>query len=283
MSAPIQQPTPDFIPAAYSPRFIHYFTKFVRRMFRKSFRAVHILPEHADALARFNSPPLLDKPLLILLSHSSWWDPLVSLVLHRHFTPDREPMAPMDASQLRKFGIFKKIGIFGLDPDDPRSLEAMGAYVAERFTNNPRASLWITPQGRFTDVRAPIEIRPGGAAIAARTPGISVLCLAIEYGFWTDQKPEVFLSLRPVAAADGRENSTAAWHRAILEGMSENNRTLSDAVISRDPANFIAVFDSKSRAGTNWWYDLWLKVRGRTPHVEDRHFASRTSSSANTK
>lgn len=265
---------PDFIPGAYSARFIFYFNKFVRRMFRKSFHAVRILPEHADALAELNDR---DRPVLVLLSHSSWWDPLVSLVLHMRYSPAREPVAPMDASQLRKFGIFKRIGLFGLDPDDPRSLEAMGVYVAKTFARNPKSSLWITPQGRFTDVRMPIEIRPGGAAIAAKTPGISVLVLAVEYGFWTDQKPEVFLSWKPVHAAAGREGSTAAWHRAILEAMTENNRVLAEAVKSRDPAKFLAVFDSGGAAATNWWYDLWLRLRGRSSRVEDRHFAQSPS------
>lgn len=270
-----QQPNlADFIPATYSARFTHYFAKYVRRMVRKQFHAVRILPEHASALADLNQRAA---PILVLLSHCSWWDPLMSLALHSHFTPDREPMAPMDASQLRKFGIFKRIGIFGIDPDDPKSLEAMGGYVEQRFAANPRCSLWVTPQGRFTDVRAPIEIRPGGAAIAARTPGISVLALAIEYSYWTDQKPEVFVSWRPVLVPPGRENSTPAWHRAILESMRENNRLLSDAVISRDPAKFLPVFDSGNAASTNWWYDTWLRLRGRSSRVEDRHFAGSSS------
>lgn len=260
----------DFIPASYSSRFTHYFNKYVRRMFRKGFHAVRILPENAGALAALNAHR---GPVLVLLSHTSWWDPLVSLALHMHDTPAREPMAPMDASQLRKFGIFKKIGIFGLDPDEPKSLEAMGAYVADRFSKNPMCTLWITPQGRFTDVRMPIEIRPGGAAMAAKTPGIRVLAIAIEYGFWTDQKPEVFLSWKPVHPPQGREGSTAAWHRAILESMTENNRLLAEAVKSRDPAKFLPLFDSGSAAATNWWYDLWLRLRGRTSRVEDRHFA----------
>jgi len=275
MAKPQANP-PDFIPGAYSARFIYYFNKFVRRMFRKAFHAVRILPEHANALADLNQH---QRPVLVLLSHSSWWDPLVSLVLHMRYSPSREPMAPMDASQLRKFGIFKRIGLFGLDPDDPKSLEAMGAYVTANFARNPKCSLWITPQGRFTDVRMPIEIRPGGAAIAAKTPGISVLVLAVEYGFWTDQKPEVFLSWRPVHVASGREASTAAWHRAILEAMTENNRVLAEAVKSRDPAKFLPVFDSGGAAATNWWYDLWLRLRGRSSRVEDRHFAQSPSSS----
>ncbi|MFO0785081.1 MAG: lysophospholipid acyltransferase family protein [Phycisphaerales bacterium] len=257
------------MPAAYSGRFTHYFTLYVRRLFRKSFAAVRILPEHADALASLANA---DKPVLVLLSHCSWWDPLLSLVLHRHYTPAREPMAPMEASQLAKFAIFRKIGIFGIEPDDPASLEEMGRYVAGCFARNPRCTLWITPQGRFTDPRSPIEIRPGGAAVAARTPDISVVCLAIEYAFWTNQKPEVFISLRPVAPPQ-RRDSTASWHRAILETMTANAGLLASAVISRDPAEFLPVFDSGSARGTNWWYDLWLRIRGRSSHVEDRRFA----------
>ncbi len=269
-------PQPEFIPPAFSARFTRYFSKYVRRMIAKQFNAVRILPEHAGALAEWNEARA---PGLVLIAHCSWWDPLITLALHSHFEPGRVCLAPMDATQLKNFAIFRKVGIFGINPDDPRSLGAMGEFIAERFRTNPFTTLWITPQGRFTDVRAPIEIRPGAAAIAARTPGIRVISLAIEYAFWTGQKPEVFVSFRPVQPAAGRENSTPAWHRAMLEAMEENNRLLAAAVISRDPGKFLPVFDSKGGTGTNWWYDIWLRIRGRSTQVQDRHFADSPSAS----
>lgn len=265
------------IPASYSPRVTKFFARrWVRGMFRKSFHAVRVVTEHRDALAELQRS---DTPAIVLLSHTSWWDPLISLVLHDHHGQGREPLAPMDATQLVKFGFFKKLGIFGIQPDNPASLQAMGEYVRRRFEANPRATLWITPQGRFVDPRDPIEIRPGAAALAAKTPNVRVLALAIEYAFWTDQKPEVFLRFEPCATPE-RRDSTTAWHREFLRAMAENNARLAEAVRSRDAGRFrpalgeiAAGGDSDTGPATNWFYDLWLRVRGQSGRVEDRRFA----------
>jgi len=263
------------LPASYSPTITKYFARWVRRMFKKSFHAVRVVPEHSQTIAELQQS---DTPAIVLLSHTSWWDPLISLTLHDHHGPGREPLAPMDASQLVKFGFFKKLGIFGIQPDNPESLQAMGEYVRGRFAANPRSTLWITPQGRFVDPRDPIEIRPGAAALAAKTPNVRVLALAIEYAFWTDQKPEVFLRFEP-CATPGRPDSTTAWHREFLRAMAENNARLAEAVRSRDAARFrpalgeiAAGGDSDAGPATNWFYDLWLRVRGQSGRVEDRRF-----------
>lgn len=278
MSAPPPPSDPRtdlLIPASYSPTITKYFARWVRRMFKKSFHAVRVVPEHCQTIAELQQA---DTPAIVLLSHTSWWDPLISLTLHDHHGPGREPLAPMDASQLLKFGFFKKLGIFGIQPDNPESLQAMGEYVRGRFAANPRATLWITPQGRFVDPRDPIELRPGAAALAAKTPNVRVLALAIEYAFWTDQKPEVFLRFEP-CATPGRPDSTTAWHREFLRAMAENNARLAEAVRSRDAARFrpalgeiAAGGDSDTGPATNWFYDLWLRVRGQSGRVEDRRF-----------
>ncbi|HEX8875734.1 MAG TPA: lysophospholipid acyltransferase family protein [Phycisphaerales bacterium] len=274
--APTDPRTDLLIPASYSPTVTKYFARWVRRMFKKSFHAVRVTPENADLLATLQRDPT---PAIVLVSHTSWWDPLVCLVLHDRLSPQREPLAPMDATQLAKFGFFKKLGIFGIQPDNPESLRAMSEYVGRRFESNPRSTLWITPQGRFVDPRDPIELRPGAAALAAKTRHVRVLALAIEYAFWTDQKPEVFLRFEPCATPD-RPDSTTAWHRAFLRAMSDNNARLADAVRSRDPARFRPALgeitgrgDSDSGPATNWFYDLWLRLRGHSGRVEDRRFA----------
>lgn len=278
MAAPTDPRTDLLIPASYSPTVTKYFAVWVRRMFKKSFHAVRLAPQHADTLHTLQHEPA---PVMVLLSHTSWWDPLVSLVLHDHTNNSRVGMAPMDATQLVKFGFFKKLGIFGVRPDDPDSLHAMGEYVRTRFEREPGSTLWITPQGRFVDPRDPIELRPGAAAIAARTPGVRVLTLAIEYTFWTDQKPEVFLRFEP-CVTPARSDSTPAWHRECLRAMAANNAALAELVRSRDPARFIPAWDTNRGVGdsgsgpaTNWFYDLWIRLRGRSARVEDRRFGAK--------
>jgi 1-acyl-sn-glycerol-3-phosphate acyltransferase len=258
------------IPGKYTPRFVRVFGWYVeRRLVPKKFHGAWAARGSGAALAGVDA---FEGPVLVVMNHAAWWDPLVCLLVQRRWMPSRTSCAPMEADQLAKFGFFRKLGLFGIDPDDPASLEAMGSYVAERFARDRRPTLWITPQGRFVDVRDPIEIRPGAASIAARTPGLRVFSLAVEYGFWVDPRPELFLRVAEVPGPSGVA-STASWHRAILAGMRANQAELGTLVRARDPAGFEAVVGGPRSGGTNPVYDLWLRVRGKKAGIESGRLA----------
>lgn len=245
---------------------IRFFGRHVRSLYRKRFHAVRMVSETMSTLRDAGAD---ERPLILAMNHSSWWDPLVPLLLHEKFLPGRTPLAPMDRAQLEKFGFFRRLGVFGVDPDDPASLEVMGEYVGEFLRRAERAAFFVTPQGRFADPRTPIRLRPGVAAIAAAAvrEGLSpnVICLAIEYGFWIDQKPEVFLR---VEACPGAHDSTTGWQRAITGAMQRNSDQLAGAVMARDPAVFTVLSGGDSRV--NPLYDLFLRLRGKSASLDDR-------------
>lgn len=253
------------IPARYSPFVTRMFERHVRSMFRRNFHAVRFAEETAPVLRGACED---DRPLIVAMNHSSWWDPLVPLVLSEDFLHDRIPLAPMDAEQLEKFGFFRRLGIFGMDPDDPASLEAMAEYVGRHLREVERAVFLITPQGRFADARSPIRLRPGISAIAAeaeragRRP--NVVCLAIEYAFWLEKKPEVFLRAE---ACEGGHGSTTAWHRALTRAMQRNQEALAALVMAREPGPFSTLLGGPG--GVNPVMDLLLRLRGKDPSLRD--------------
>jgi len=265
-SSPARRPV-RLIPATFNPRFYALFGWYVRRLAAKRFHAVRVVADTADA---FRAAGRDDRPLLVTLNHAGWWDPLVCL-LASSLIPGRTHAAPMEAAQLEKFRFFTRLGIFGIDPDDPRSLRALLAHVGRVFAESHRPTLWITPQGRFTDVRDPIVLRPGAAAVAAAHDPV-VVALAVEYAFWTDGRPEVFLRFATVPAPS--ERSTAAWHRAIQGAMTANGAALAALVTARDEAGFTPLL---ARAGSriNLLYDLILRLRGRSADVAPREPAHR--------
>ena len=58
-----------------------------------------------------------------------------------------------------------------------------------------RNLVWLTPQGRFMDVRErPIRLQRGLGALAAQREEVEFLPLAIEYSFWTEPRPEILIS-----------------------------------------------------------------------------------------
>jgi 1-acyl-sn-glycerol-3-phosphate acyltransferase len=260
------------IPGRYSPRFAKFFGVYLERLFASRMHAVRVA-RRDDGVPTSAALHELDEhagPVMVLLSHSAWWDPLVGLLLARRYVPSRSGCAPMEADQLRTFGFFRRLGLFGIDPEDPRSLSQMLAYVQGCFAREARPTLWLTPQGTFADPRAPLVLRPGAAAVAARTPGVRVVAVTMEYGFWLDQRPEVFIRVErvdaPLDAPLGRGRpSTGRWHRAMQQAMRDSAARLADAVMSRDPARFEVIAGRGVKGGSrvNPIYDLWQRLRGK--------------------
>lgn len=247
------------IPATPSPRVRSVFTSMVASMTRRRFHAVRIARGSRTALDAVDGG---ERSALVVLNHCAWWDPIVALLLWRECFPSRPPYGPIDRDELKRFAIFRKVGLFGVDPDDPATLEAMRAYLLREAEGTPRLALVVTPQGRFVDVRDEVVPRPGAAAVAASLRPDRAVAVAVEYGFWVDQKPEVFVRAVPIACEEG---GTLSWQRRIAEAMQVNQARLAALVRARDAA----AFEPLSRgfapkvSGTNPVYDLWLRVTGR--------------------
>ena len=258
------------VPARPSKRFRRFFAGYAGRLLRRRFHAARILADDVPVLEALDQG---DEPAIILLTHASWWDPLVGLVLWRRFGSSRELMMPMDADQLARFDFFRRLGMFGIDPDDPRSLEEMRSYILERFENDEeRCVLGLTPQGRFTDPREPVRIRPGAAAIAAacsRPP--KVMAVAVEYPFWQDQRPELLVAASDIEVPATTTPTTADWHRAMTAGMTDAVGRLAAASIDRDASVFRPLdrrLDPRTRI--NPVMDLWMRLRGRAGEIDAR-------------
>ena len=259
----------DFIPAAYSEKFARFFGWWVReKMMGKKFYAVRVTADTAGALRDARDH---EGPVICACNHVSWWDPLVMFTLHRtelckNASDVRTLRAPMDAAQLQRFSFFKKLGVFGIDPDDAASLEAMSDYLATYFDEAPAPTLWINPQGRFADVREKVTPRPGTARVAASDERSACVAVALEYQFWLDQKPEILVRVEPVTPA---KRSTTGWQRALTNAMNDNAASLAELAIARDPAVFECVIGGDAPS-INPAYDLWLRLRGRAGSINDR-------------
>lgn len=264
-------------PDAHSARFFGFFAWYVARMFRSQFHAVRMLRGGDALLASLEREP---GPAIVALTHASWWDPLVCVHLHQTFSPTRVTLGPIDAAELAKFKFMRKIGLFGVDPHDPAALEPMVEHVAMRVRQTPRTTFWITPQGRFVDVREPVTIRPGVSAVASRLCAqgpCRVIALAIEIGMWVDKKPEVFLCAQECRAETA--GSTASWHRAITRGMRGAAATLAEAVIARDPSPFVCI-EGGDAPRIHPVYDAILSLRGKRTKLGQQRESAATSATA---
>ena len=251
------------IHATPSPRVRSVFTAMVASMTRRRFHAVRVARGSLEVLREIDGGT---RPALVVMNHCAWWDPIVALLVWRECFRSRTPFGPIDRDELKRFAIFRKVGLFGVDPDDPATLPAMREYLAGLARRDPRLALVVTPQGHFADVRDEVVPRPGAAAVAASLGPDRAVSVAVEYGFWVDQKPEVFLRAEPIACDGPAESSgTLAWQRRVTDAMRANRTALAQLVRARDGAAFEPLsreFAPRS-GGTNPFYDLWLRLTGR--------------------
>ena len=262
------QSHPAIVPHRRQEWFCRLFRWYARRLIRKNFNALRLAKGGADAFAHFDAH---GGPTMLLLNHQSWWDPILTIALVDRFTPTRQVYAPMDRAMVEQFAFMRKLGLFGVDLDDPAALKAMVHYASDLARTSRNPSFWITPQGQFADVRAPLELRPGAAAIASRLDrdGMPprVLCLAIEFNFWEDRKPEVLLLAKPCPKPE--QSTMSLWQRQMADTMQSAMAELASLAITRDPAAFDSIL-GRGASGVNPVYDTVLRLTGRQPQIASR-------------
>ena len=244
--------------------FLRFFRRIVRGYFRRHFHAVRIAsPE------RFNN---VEGPLIVYANHSSWWDPMVCILLAGDLMPGRSHFAPMDAAALEKYGLLKLLGIFPVEMKTPRG--AVQFLRTGEAILKSDGVLWVTPQGRFADARErPIEFKAGMAALAERTASAlgscTLLPLAIEYPFWDERLPETLLYFAGPLHVLAGESSELIQLRAISaleDALAENKRR----ALLRDPNAYQLL--SKGTLGSGGFYALGKRIKAlalRRPYIPE--------------
>jgi 1-acyl-sn-glycerol-3-phosphate acyltransferase len=228
---------------------LRFFQRIVRMYFRRHFRSVMV--QQAEVLGG------LVGPLIVYANHSSWWDPMVSVLLAETLLPGRKHYAPMDSAALKRYPILGKIGIF--------PVEMATARGAAQFLRTSQAILasggvvWITPQGRFADARTrPLGFKPGLGALAARTPEVLVVPLAIEYTFWDERLPETLLRFgKPLRLDEGMSTNEASeqLERALVETME----ALKGSAMGRDASAFRVLLQGGRGTGGVYGVGRWMR------------------------
>jgi len=198
------------------------------------------------------------RPIVIFSNHPSWWDPALALLSLPRLLPGRREFGPMDSAELRRYGLFRNFGVFGVEPGTIRGA-SMFFRTASGLLRLPDVSLYITAEGAFADPRLrPIRLRPGLAHLARRCPQAVFLPLALDYCFWNESKPEALLRFGPPVQA-AEPGSVASWQSALEAALTGVMDALSAESAARNPASFTTLFSGT--AGVGGVYDVWRRLR----------------------
>jgi len=218
---------------------------------------------HSFRILNSGLPPRdLNRPLVIFLNHASWWDPLVCLLLSREFFANRTSFAPIDGSMLERYRFFKRLGFFGVEQQS-----TIGALKFLRTTRallaSSRNAMWITPQGRFMDVRErPLRLQSGLGALAAQSEETMFLPLALEYTFWSEPRPEILVSFgEPIIPGRQASGSAEEWTKRFSDALEETQDELAARSCRRDSSEWLVL--NRGTSGVNTIYDAWRWLRAR--------------------
>jgi 1-acyl-sn-glycerol-3-phosphate acyltransferase len=222
---------------------------------RRQFHSVRLLKTHAPVGSFEQLSPV------VFLNHASWWDPLMCLLLAPRFFPGRTSFAPIDAQALRKYSVLKKLGFFGVETNSARGA-ATFLRTASTILESPERMLWMTPQGRFNDVRVrPVSLQRGLASLAGRADRAVFLPLAIEYTWWEERLPEVLIAFgTPLFTHQHRDSCGAEdWNAGLQNTLEDAQNALAEAAQRREGDEWELLLGGA--AGTTPIYDLWRRVR----------------------
>lgn len=232
----MREPRPDpELPTVWRWLF-HGFRWYAPRTLRKQFTALRVTQASAPW-------PGVDAPILVVLNHPSWWDPVVCTALSFQLPTDAQ-YAAIDAAAMTKHKVFSKIGFVPIDMHTLRGA-AEFVRVAGTILSGPGRVLWVTAQGRFTDPRArPLALKSGVGHLAKAMPGGHVVPLALEYPFWDTAKPEALAHIGPpVAVAEDPGWTGKQWAARIEVALTEAADALAADALTRDPGRFTTLLD----------------------------------------
>ncbi len=245
--------SPDGLRPRRSPWLFHLFRKYSRRYVRRHF--------HALRLSRSGpSPGGLPGPVIVVVNHPSWWDPLVGLVLTELFPADVCHYVPMESAGLKQYPFLERLGFFGVEAGTAHGARAF-LQQALAVLSDPSSVLWITPQGEFVDPRArPLRLKPGIGHLVCRLCPVTIVPLALEYPFWNDRCPEALACFGPptiVTAASGE--TPQGWTARIAQALEHTQDRLAIEAGCRDPGAFVTVL--RGTSGVGGIYDAWRRLR----------------------
>ena len=244
-----------FAPAV-SRRLLQLFSAYSRHYLRRNFHSIRLandtwVPESE-----------IDRPIVIYLNHSSWWDPLVCLYLARQWFRDRISMAPIEQRMLEQYAFFKHLGFYPVELGSARGARNFLRTTAQLLQSDQHV-LWLTPQARFVDVRErPVPFRRGLGAIAHRVENALFVPMAIDYTFWTEPQPEVLITFgQPVVPEESIISSIGDWTAFFAHALETAQDDLAHKACQRDPSDWFILENGAS--GINAIYDGWRSLRSR--------------------
>ncbi|QHE51976.1 lysophospholipid acyltransferase family protein [Pontibacillus sp. HMF3514] len=192
-----------------------------------------LLKKHFQEIYVYGSIPQHVNRTLYIINHSVWWDPILIYLLNQKLIKS-DGYAMMHESGLRKHPIFKRIGGFSIDRNNPKDIIESLQYAVEKLHDDK--SVWMFPQGDEQPFdQRPLGFQSGASYIIEKVQDLNVIPISIMYTFQSTKKANiyVFIGSNPMHesyASLKREDKT----RFLEQICTQQLDTLKQRVLEQD-------------------------------------------------
>ncbi len=232
------------------------FHRFLRPYLKRHFDAIAV-----ERRSLVQCVPDPEAPLIVYGNHPSWWDPLIAHFFNRTVFPNRQFYAPIDAEALKQYRVFEKLGFFGVQLDSASGASSFLSRCNEIVDKGGAASIWMTPEGRFSDARDhSATLMPGLAHLCARIEFGNVMPVALEYVFWDERLPVCLIQLgNPIEIHRQSELNKTQWNDLLTTRLRQCQRDLAVLAIARSSGPFHNLM--KGSPGAGLVYDTMRRIK----------------------
>lgn len=195
--------------------------------------AKSLLKKHFQNIYLFGDPPKNSNRTLYLINHSAWWDPIIIFYLNRMLVKS-DAYAMMHETGIRKHPIFRRIGSFSINRENPKAIIESLRYAGNRLSENQ--AVWMFPQGdEMPFDQRPLSFQGGAAYLTDQVPDSNVVPISIMYSFESTPKANVYVSIGSNLSNEEFSSLKRSDKTAYLEKCcTQQLDALKERVINRD-------------------------------------------------
>jgi chlorobactene lauroyltransferase len=226
------------IKAKKSGFFNIFFKFYINRILKKNFFRIHI-----SGRENLN---LLDKnlPTIYYANHTNWWDGFTAYFL-TNMTLKLDDYLMMDIEQMKKYRMFKYVGVFSVDRNNPREAVSSVDYAALLLKGTKRC-MWIFPEGEMhVQDHYPITFYSGITKISEKIGNVNLQPAAFRYEFIGEQRPEIFISIGKGDIFKSKEKPDKNYTIYLQDKLTAEVKLLKEKVINSQFESFQIVFKGK--------------------------------------
>lgn len=186
------------------------FNIYIKKLLKKHFNNFYLVNDF---------PEIHDKQLIITPNHFSWWDGFLIDFVNENVIKRKFHILMLE-DQLKRYWFFNKLGAYGFNPSNAKSIIETVKYTNEILSVKSNFSI-IYPQGEiFPFEQKPLSFKDGlKYLIKDSKSDLVVLPIAFKFNYEEEKLPSIYCRFGNVLEAGSIKNNLELFKNSFEENL----------------------------------------------------------------